>query len=137
MPLDPNYNPGKPNILIVDDNPSFIKRLITLLAEVKTIGQIDIAGEHAEAARIFIDKNPDIVLLDIAMPGENGMKLLKQIRESGSRCKVIILSNRTGDSYRDYCSRLGADYFLDKSYDFAKIPMILSLIQSEAGQCLN
>ena len=137
MPLHPNSIPPKPNVLIVDDNPSFIKRLLTLLNEVKTIGQINVAREYTEASRHFIDTNPDIVLLDIAMPGENGLKLLKQIKASGSSCKVIILSNRTEDSYRAYCSKLGADYFLDKSYEFAKIPMILNLIQSQHGQHLN
>jgi DNA-binding NarL/FixJ family response regulator len=134
MPLDPNSTPHRPNVLIVDDNLSFIKRLLTLLSEIKTIAQIDVASEYTEAVRIFIEKSPDIVLLDIAMPGENGMKLLKHIKESGSRCKVIILSNRTGDSYRDHCLRLGADYFLDKSYEFAKIPMIIGQLQTQTGE---
>jgi YesN/AraC family two-component response regulator len=122
---------GRPSVLIVDDNISFVKRIIALLTEVRNIGHINVACEHTEATRIFTEQQPDVVLLDISMPGQSGMQLLKQFRESGIDCEVIMLSNHTEYCYRDHCRDLGVKHFLDKSHDFAKVPVILSLVESK------
>jgi DNA-binding NarL/FixJ family response regulator len=122
-------NQSRPTVLVVDDNIPFIKRIVSLLQEVRNIGHINIASEFNEATRIFKEQQPDVVLLDISMPGQSGMKLLKQFKTSGVHCEVIMLTNHAEDCYRNHCHDLGVDYFLDKSHDFVKIPHILSLIE--------
>jgi DNA-binding NarL/FixJ family response regulator len=121
----------RPSVLIVDDNHSFVKRIIALLQEVRDIGHINVASEFTEATRLFSEQKPDVVLLDISMPGQSGMKLLKQFKQSGVNCEVIMLTNHADDWYRDHCYNLGAMHFLDKSHDFAKVAGILSHVQGK------
>ena len=118
-------------ILIVDDNMRFVKRMIGLLDEVKDIGYINVASDYDEASRFIDDEQPDLVLLDINLPGKNGIALLRKIRQNSDTCQVVMITNHVDDYYRNQCKELGANHFLDKSHDFAKVPAIISLIDSK------
>jgi len=95
--------------------------LITLLAEVP---HVTIAGE-AEAARDAIagiqSKRPDIVVLDISMPGGSGIKVLEAVKKDQPAPLVIMLTNYDHPQYRNRCMQLGADHFLDKSSNFERV----------------
>lgn len=117
---------GKLTVLMVDDNMSFVERMITLLEDVRTIDNISVASDYNEAYRFVKEEKPDLVLLDINLPGKNGIEILKKIRITGNVCRVIMLTNHADEYYRQQCKDLGADHFLDKSNDFAKVPGIIS-----------
>jgi DNA-binding NarL/FixJ family response regulator len=112
-------------ILIVDDNMNFVDRMVGLLGEVDGLGEIHVASDFDEARRILAEENPDIVLLDINLPGKNGIELLKLIKKNSADCEVIMITNHADDYYRDQCYELGATHFLDKSSDFALVPGII------------
>jgi len=113
-------------ILIVDDSMSFIERMVSLLDEADNIGYINVARNYAEALKVFFEERPDVVLLDINLPDKSGIDLLRSIREAGSNCEVIMVTNHTDKCYQQQCTELGANYFLDKSNDFELIPGIIS-----------
>lgn len=69
---------------------------------------------------------PDIVILDINMPGKNGLDLLLEIKLMINPSIVIIMSNDADSYYRNLCKKMGADYFFDKSTEFHKIPEVLN-----------
>jgi DNA-binding NarL/FixJ family response regulator len=121
----PPPNKEKLLILIVDDNMCFVERMISLLDELDNVGYINVATDYDEASRMVSAERPDLVLLDINLPGKNGIQLLKQIRKNGNDCKVIMITNHADDFYRQQCRELGADHFLDKSNDFGKVPSII------------
>src|SRR5690349_7970210 len=108
---------NKMTVLIVDDNMGFVDRMINLLEEINDVGHINVASDYDEAARLVGEENPGLVLLDINLPGKNGIQILKTIRKSGGNCKVIMITNHADEFYRQQCRELGADYFLDKSND--------------------
>ena len=112
-------------ILIVDDNLNFIDRMIVLLKEEDIVCTTHVASNYDEARRILAEINPDIVLLDINLPGKNGIDLLKLIKKNSAECEVIMITNHADDYYREQCYELGAKYFLDKSNDFAQVPGII------------
>jgi DNA-binding NarL/FixJ family response regulator len=58
------------------------------------------------------------------MPGGSGLDVLRAIRHGHPRLKVLICTNFPYPQYRDECLAAGANYFLDKSADFDKIPAI-------------
>jgi DNA-binding NarL/FixJ family response regulator len=120
----------KPVILIVDDNANFVDRMIGLLEEVENTRYIAVASNYDEARRLLAIENPDVVLLDINLPGKNGIEILKLIRQNNSACEVIMLSNHTDDYYRQQCRELGARHFLDKSSDFGLVPQLISEYRS-------
>ncbi|MEO7924235.1 MAG: response regulator [Chitinophagaceae bacterium] len=116
----------KKTILIVDDNLNFVDRMISLLQEVINVGEIHTAVDYDEARRLLAQEEPDIVLLDINLPGKNGIELLKMIKKNSSDCEVIMITNHADDYYRQQCYEQGAKYFLDKSNDFLLVAGIIS-----------
>jgi DNA-binding response OmpR family regulator len=114
------------SILLVDDNIHFVERMICLLEEIENIGQIQIASDYDEASVFFNEKTPDLVLLDINLPGKSGIEFLKEIKKSGNESKIIMITNHTNDYYRELCKELGADHFLDKSNDFVLVPGLIN-----------
>jgi two-component system chemotaxis response regulator CheY len=115
-------------ILIVDDNLRFVERMIGLLDELDNIGHINVAADYDEARKFLEQEKPDLVLLDINLPGKSGIELLKRIKESGWSCEVIMITNHADDYYRQQCQDLGAKHFLDKSNDFGMVPEIIGRI---------
>jgi len=113
-------------ILIVDDNMNFVDRMISLLQETDSPRQIYSANNYDEARRLLVEVNPDIVLLDINLPGKNGLEILKMIRSENTFSSVLMLTNHADAYYRQQCMELGADYFLDKSEDFGLVPGIVN-----------
>jgi len=120
----------KPVILIVDDNANFVDRMIGLLEEVENTRHIAVAANYDEARRLLVMENPDVVVLDINLPGKNGIELLKLIRQHNHACEVIMLTNHTDEYYRQQCRDLGARHFLDKSSDFGLVPNLISRYRS-------
>jgi DNA-binding NarL/FixJ family response regulator len=121
----------KISILIVDDNLSFIARIIGLLDEVDNISSIHTAGNYDEASKVLNEKKPDVALLDIQLPGKSGISILKHIKDSSENCQVIMLTNTTGDYYRQQCKKLGAQHFLDKTNDFELVPGIVKDLKNQ------
>ena len=115
-------------ILIVDDNKFFIERMIGLLQEAEGIGYINVAHDYDEAYQCINQERPDLVLLDINLPGKNGIDLLREIKQSDLKCSVVMISNHDNEYYRQQCKQLGAEHFLDKSTDFGMVPMIINEI---------
>ncbi len=112
-------------ILIVDDNANFVDRMIGLLEDTDNIGYISVASNFDEARRLLVSEDPDVVLLDINLPGKNGIELLKLIRQNNSKSEVIMITNHADEYYRQQCKELGAKHFLDKSSDFGLVPGIV------------
>jgi len=119
----------KLELLIVDDNKTFVDRMIRLLDELDNIGYIDVANSYDDAFWILTNEKPDLVLLDINLKGKSGIDLLGIIKKMEWECKVIMVSNHADEYYRRECKNLGADYFLDKTNDFGLLPGIIISIQ--------
>jgi two-component system chemotaxis response regulator CheY len=115
-----------PVILIVDDNMNFVDRMISLLQETDLPRQIFSANNYNEARRMLEEVSPDIILLDINLPGKSGIEILKWIRLTNISAVILMLTNHADAYYRQQCMDLGADYFLDKSEDFGLVPAIIN-----------
>lgn len=113
-------------VLLIDDTVLILQRLKSLLSEVKNVCRTE-AVTSAEEALVLLDKyQPDIIVVDINMPGMSGIEMLRTLSiKEMIKPVVIMLTNNTFAGYREECMRLGADYFLDKSRDFLLIPSIL------------
>ena len=112
-------------ILIVDDNVNFIERMISMLDDLDNISYINVANNYDEADRSLAMEKPDLVLLDINLPGKNGIELLRKIKQGEWNCQVIMITNHTDKYYKELCTELGATHFLDKSNDFGSVPVII------------
>lgn len=103
------------SVLLVDDHPVVVEGLRKVLA---TAGDLSIAGEaHDAAGAIELAKNlkPDVILLDLRMPGASGVQAVRRMREMDSRSAVIILTSYGDQAYVRQALEAGADGYLLKS----------------------
>ncbi len=112
-------------ILLVDDSEIIRERLGLILKQISVPLIINEAKDTIEAMKQLKALNQDIVILDIKMPGESGIELLKRIKRTNKSIHVIILTNYPSQQYRKKCIEFGADYFLSKSQEFEQIPDII------------
>jgi DNA-binding NarL/FixJ family response regulator len=112
-------------VLIADDSDIVIHRLMQILYEPGFDQQLLKATSYGEAVEVVKMHQPQVVMLDIQLPGKSGIELLKFIRSQYPTTKTIILTNKVNDSYKTLCEKMGADHFIDKSTDFEKIPGIV------------
>lgn len=117
-------------ILLIDDTQVVLQHLQTLLSELEQVSRTEAVLSAEEALSLLDNYEPDIMVLDINMPGMNGIEMLKKLPlKKIIRPVVIMLTNNTLPGYKDECMRLGADYFLDKSRDFQMIPAIVEKVK--------
>jgi len=112
-------------VFIVDDSRAVVERLADLLTEIREVELVGRASNPAAAIRSILQANPDAVILDLQMPGGTGLDVLRAIRQRHPSPRVLVCTNYPYPQYREECMAAGADYFLDKSAEFEKIPSIL------------
>ena len=101
-------------IIIADDHPLFRRGLKHALEEMNDIEVADEANNGEELILLLKDKEPDIVLLDIAMPGKNGLDLLKQLKSDHPKLPILILSVYPEEQYAVRFIKAGASGYLNK-----------------------
>lgn len=124
---------GRARVLLAEDSPELGNRLCELVLEA---GNVDLAGwakDGAEAWRLFGHETPEVIILDLNMPGLSGLEVLRRIRGSQRPCVVMILTNHVEASIREACFRGGADYFLRKSSDLDEVVDILRSLPASLG----
>jgi DNA-binding NarL/FixJ family response regulator len=112
-------------VFIVDDSPIVRERLVRLVNELPQATVVGEAAQPAEAIYEIRRLQPDLVILDISMPGGSGMHVLETVKKDAPEIKIIMLTNFAYDQYRDKCCQLGADYFFDKSTEFQQIAQVI------------
>ena len=118
-------------VLIVDDSKIVCDRLSKMLnniVNVKIVGQAHNAGD---AITSISKSNPDVVILDIRLPGLNGIDILKDIRAKNLPIRIIMLTNYPYPQYRKKCEELGADYFFDKVTEIEEIPKVIEELSKD------
>ncbi len=110
---------SKPHILVVDDEPD-IRNIISDILNDE--GFDTTCAESAEQAREMIaTREPDLILLDIWMPGTDGITLLKEWVEQGNNASVIMISGHGTVETAVEAIRIGAYDFLEKPLSTAKL----------------
>ena len=105
------------NALLVEDNVSFRQALSDiLLSYFPSIG-VDEAGDGDEALRKVEYLRPDLIFMDIQLPGENGLEITRQIKRVYTDIVIVILTSCGQPEYRQQAFLNGADCFLSKGDD--------------------
>ena len=126
----------KISILIIDDSPLIKARIEDLLDDIGVIKQQWIARTFAEGLSLIDIYLPDVILLDINLPDGNGLKNLHYLKQTYPQIKIIIITNQDNEKYAEQSMDLGAHCFLDKSYDFHKLPSILTDLSNDDDNLL-
>jgi two-component system, NarL family, response regulator DevR len=111
----------KLRVFIADDSVELRKRLKEMLEENKSIHLVGEAEDAGQAITALQHLKPDVVILDVHMPGGGGMRVLRNIvlmdTEMGADTIVIVFTAFVNAQYRQAYLAAGADYFFDKTHD--------------------
>lgn len=115
-------------ILLVDDSPTFLEsatRFLAMDVRLEIVGRVLSGGEALEQVPRLC---PDLVLMDLAMPGMNGLEATRQIKAQSSAPYIVILTLNDSSEYHAAALAVGADGFVTKSEIGTQLlPLIHSL----------
>ena len=112
-------------ILIVDDSILIRRSLIKLIDRIDGNLEIAEAVNVPEGIRMAKEILPDVIILDIMMPGGTGFNVLKIVTEFVAPPVIIVLSKYSTDKFRKEAVKGGADHFFDKSTEFEKVLKVI------------
>jgi two-component system, NarL family, invasion response regulator UvrY len=101
-------------VLIVDDHYIVRKGLVAILTEIPDALEVEEAGSGEEALLKVAQGEYDLVLLDIALPGKNGLEVLKELKVLKPELHVLMLSMHPEEQYAVQSLRAGASGYLTK-----------------------
>jgi DNA-binding response OmpR family regulator len=112
---------NKPTVLIADDDLEILAMVRTLLRR-KDVTLLE-ASDGDEAMRLILESHPDLVVLDVMMPGQTGWEICKAIREHESLKDIgVIMLTGIGERLNEMTSPLyGADAYFDKPFELAAL----------------
>jgi DNA-binding NarL/FixJ family response regulator len=114
------------NVVLVDDSLLVRERVASIISEIPGAKVIGEAGNSTEAIQVVRKTKPEVVTLDIKMPGETGLHVLSKLKNEFEELRIIMLTNYSDSQYKAECLMHGADYFLSKSDEFDKLPDVFS-----------
>jgi two-component system, OmpR family, KDP operon response regulator KdpE len=101
-------------VLVIDDEPAIRRFLRTSL---RAEGYETIEVESGEAALAEIRcRPPDLIVLDLGLPGIDGVEVIRQVRETGSMVPIVVLTSRTDEASKVEALDLGADDHVTKPF---------------------
>jgi DNA-binding response OmpR family regulator len=108
------------SVLVVDDEPTIAEVVARYLERAGY--RTRIAGDGRQAIEVAADQRPDLVVLDLMLPGLDGLEVMRRLREQGSdRIAVILLTAKGEEADRVIGLRLGADDYVVKPFSPAEL----------------
>ncbi len=107
------------HLLLIEDDPALRTALQRSL--VRAAMRVDVCGDGAAALGIWSTLQPDVVVLDLSLPGKDGLEVLQQARKTGLHTPVLILTARGTVGDRILGLNAGADDYLPKPFDLDEL----------------
>jgi DNA-binding NarL/FixJ family response regulator len=117
-------------IVIADDSAIMRDYIRQSLAKVPGLVAVGEARDGAQAVWLYNQMYPDVMILDLNMPGTNGLEVLNAIRKSDQTTIIIMFSADPALAVRDACIRAGANFYLDKA-ELSSLINICQQLQNE------
>ena len=112
-------------ILVVDDELAVVELLVSLLKEEGY--EVSSAVTSDEGLKLFTLSRPDLVLLDIALPGMSGIEMFRRIRSIDPTARVVMVSGVADPVRAREALELGALAYIDKPFDFAYLKRVVAM----------
>lgn len=123
--------PGE-KILLVDDEKTFLDVLAPFLARASFV--VETAPDGDTALERIAEIHPDIIILDVMMPGTDGREVCRRLRSSGDWTPIIMLTQVGGPPERTMSLEEGADDYLNKPFDPGELVARIHALLRRAGQ---
>ena len=121
-------------VLLVDDNSNFLETLTSFLKEYSDIIVVGAAHGGKEGLKMAESLRPEVILVDLVMPDQNGLVTIAQLRQIEARFGIVALTLYDTRAYMDAALLSGADEFVSKAKLGADlVPAIRRVMQSNGS----
>jgi DNA-binding NarL/FixJ family response regulator len=117
MPTRAEVKTTPRRIFLVEDHPTFREGITQILEKEEDLTICGAAGTAMEALKAVLRLQPDLVLVDITLPGKSGLELIKELRKTDSKVKLLVLSMHDEALYANRVLRAGGDGYIMKQED--------------------
>jgi CheY-like chemotaxis protein len=131
MPEPATVGSGSSVVLVADDN-EVAQRLCRRVLE-KAGYQVLIAGDGQQAVDIALAQNPNLILMDVAMPNMDGLEAMRQIKVARPEMMVVIASAHSMASDRERFLAAGADDVLSKPFRLGDLVAVVARLTARPG----
>ena len=118
--------PSVPKLLIADDLID-IRRLLRAWAEVEGYQPLE-AGNGMQAVELALSEKPEVIIMDIMMPGKDGLTAIKEIREVDPTVGIVVLTAYGTEQRAVQAMRVGADDYMHKPFDASELRVKLASV---------
>lgn len=108
-----------PKLLIIDDEEGIVREVRDYFEEEGY--QVSAADTGEDGERLIWKESPDLVLLDLKLPDSSGIEVLKMLRSSFPKCKVIVNTGYVDQNLMDQATELGCNSFLSKPFNLIRL----------------
>lgn len=115
-------------LFIADDSEVMRERIRELVSAIDGVELVGEAGDVQASIKGILNLKPDVVILDIRMPGGNGLDVLRRVKGHPKAPLIIVLTNYPFPEYKEIAIKLGADHFFDKAVEFGEVQKVLEKI---------
>ena len=120
-------------LVIADDSEILRSRLVDMLSEIEDIDVVAQAKDSKETIAAIESLRPHVVVLDIRMPGGDGISAIKAVKKGKKPPVIIVFTNYPYLQYRKRCIDAGADFFFYKALEFEKLIDLLKELARTSG----
>ncbi len=108
-------------VLVIEDEPNIIEAISFILS--RDGWEVDTHSNGHDAVGVVLAKVPDLVILDVMLPGRSGYEILQDLRANDSTAKlpVLMLTARGQNKDRELAERVGASRFMTKPFSNAEV----------------
>ncbi len=116
--------------LIVDDHIIFRSTLISFLKDFKDVEIVGEAANGFEALQAIELLRPNLLLMDIQMPGMNGLEVAEMIKKNLPEIKIVLITIHEDEEYKVKSQAIGAEGFVSKKSITEELPKVLQQISN-------
>lgn len=120
-PATKQRQPPSIRVVIADDHRAFAEALAATMRMERDLRVVAIVHDGESAIEVTIDKEPDVVLMDLQMPGVDGIAATRRIKEAHPETRVVILSATEGEHERARALDAGAEGYLSKERSIKEV----------------
>ncbi|MBI4888454.1 MAG: response regulator transcription factor [Acidobacteria bacterium] len=121
----------RPRILLIEDEPGI---RLAVKDELEFEGfDVDLAEDGPSGLAAIVRSRPDLVLLDLMLPGQNGFQICEQVRAQGVRTPIIVMTARNQEADKVRGLALGADDYVTKPLSLAELVARIRAVLRRAG----